>query len=59
MTHNELIDAMVQTIALEREVTREALRTGRHGKDRFMLSGMTGDQLESVAQFIVSWRLNG
>ncbi len=58
MEHNELIDTMLHTITVEREATRERLRYGGKVKDSFTLSGLTGDQLGAVKQFIASFRLN-
>ena len=56
MTPDEIIELMVRTIDIERETSREAMRTGRYGKNRFILSGLTGEQLEAVQEFLVSFK---
>ena len=64
MTHNGLIDTMLHTIACERATARHQLATRPpHARDtpsdsRFILSGLTGDQLEAVERYIASFRLS-
>ncbi len=58
MEHNTLIDAMLHTITSERAITRVHLARDIHVKDRFILSGFNGKQLEAVKQYIASFRLN-
>ncbi len=86
MNHNELIDTMLHTITVEREIARARLadmvlpralgleviavvRRGRNAgahleaaetrlKERFILSDLTGGQLDAVKQYIASFRLN-
>ncbi len=60
MQHNTLIDTMLHVITVEREALPPArsIAAGGQGKDRFILSGLTGDQLGAVKQFIASFRLN-
>ncbi len=60
MQHNELLDTMMHTITVEREALPPArsIAASGQGKDRFILSGLSGGQLEAVKQYIASFRLN-
>ena len=53
--YNSAINAMLKMIELHREETRARLR-GERIKDRSMLSGFTGGQIEQIADFVESFR---
>ena len=64
-TADQIIDLMVDTIDYERAVTLAVIAgrldhnvADRRIKDRFMLSGLSGAQLEGVVAFLLSWKSN-